>query len=105
MSEMTISLDFTWPASPPTLVEDLFVGARHPERRLEVALRPPPDTVWPCLALGRNWFALSNTSAFFPGVRGLVHSALRCATHLGFPDCSRTQLVTMHRPGGNRDEA
>jgi asparagine synthetase B (glutamine-hydrolysing) len=72
---MTISLDFTWPLSPPAPVEDFFVGAWHPEHRLEVALGQPPDTVRPRLALGRNWFALSNTSAFFPDGRGLVHPA------------------------------
>jgi asparagine synthetase B (glutamine-hydrolysing) len=72
---MTISLDFAWPASPPTLVEDFFVGAWHPEHRLEVAFGQPPDTVRPCLALGRNWCAVSNTSALLPDGRGLVHRA------------------------------
>ena len=70
----SLKLSFCWPSIPSdAFAEDVFVGAWHPRKPLQVCMKIPRemDASW---VASRNWVLLSSTSPVHKKPNGLVHA-------------------------------
>ncbi len=71
--ERRLHIKFQWPAAAPSqLAENVFFGAWHPRRSVNVMVPTAPAGIEARVATGQNWLLASNTSPLHRDKRSLI---------------------------------